>query len=337
MSAFALRRVLATNPAYRLQAVRLQARSLHITAPALAAKKKRAKTSFNFNIEEEDYFGSLAQEAKAAEREAQRGAKSSRTRKFDALRNSTLGILNRRKLKQPPRQSTILRLAALAENKEELEKVLGVIVAWRNKSRPPSPEIADEFSGRCSRLGYPELALEVFVNHPKYGLDLPFLACARRLLRALSIPRPGYDDDNILPDCLALADLYPVYGFPPASKDVVSCAIIASVVARQVPKAAKTTKEEASESVDMKEAWKEIIAALKSSGKALKSQAASINPKAVHYIRGSLDEVNKTLRDNNEKREWMTQFRVDLRALSGATQTQTQTPEQTQGTSSSWF
>ena len=67
---------------------------------------------------------------------------------FESLHSSTLEILKRRgRMRQPPRRSTVVRLAALAETREDLEKVLEVIAAWRCVALPPDSKTCDEFIG----------------------------------------------------------------------------------------------------------------------------------------------------------------------------------------------
>jgi len=85
-------------------------------------------------------------------------------------------------------------------------------------------------------LQYPALALKVLQDRPKYGVDVPSIASARHLLNALSRVRTEDDPARPLRDCLALAELYPLYDLPPASTDVISCVLLARVIARQVPK-----------------------------------------------------------------------------------------------------
>ena len=73
--------------------------------------------------------------------------------------------------------------------------------------------------GRCQELHCPELALKVFSDRPKYGLDLSSPAAARLLLHSLHLERP-------LTDSITLAALYPSYRLPPLASDPVACAML---------------------------------------------------------------------------------------------------------------
>lgn len=67
---------------------------------------------------------------------------------FERLHTSTLDILNKRgRMRQPPRKSTVVRLTALSETKEDLERVLEVIIAWRSVAHLPNSTTCDEFIG----------------------------------------------------------------------------------------------------------------------------------------------------------------------------------------------
>lgn len=75
--------------------------------------------------------------------------------------------------------------------------------------------------GRCEELGCPPLALQVFANHSKYGVDLPDIEAARQLLHSLHIQHP-------IQDSITLSALLAVYRLPSISSDLVSCAMLTS-------------------------------------------------------------------------------------------------------------
>ncbi|OBZ71595.1 Glucose 1-dehydrogenase 3 [Grifola frondosa] len=106
----------------------------------------------------------------------------------------------------------------LATTAEQLEQVADSFPRWRDKRRVFRPATAERFARRCEELHCPQLALKVFSDHSKYGLDLT-LPAARRLLHALHQEHP-------LQDCIMLAALYRVYNLPPVSSDLVSCTLL---------------------------------------------------------------------------------------------------------------
>jgi hypothetical protein len=134
---------------------------------------------------------------------------------------------------------------------------------------------------------------------------------ARRLLHALSLPRTGEGDSTrALVDCLALAELYPLYNLPPASTDVVSCAILASVIARQVPK----DQKEGSDATIALDSWREILLEFEKAAKGWGAVVGQTNPKAVQWLRGSIREIRLTMQRNEGRtRSWLKQFRRELR------------------------
>ena len=249
---------------------------------------------------------------------------------FETLRTKTLAKLNLRgRMGQPPRRSTVTLLTGLSETKEDLEKALEVIAAWRTVAMPPDSKTADDFIGmsasswrcvlsdihylgRCIHLRHPEIALEVVVNRPKYGMDMPSLNTARRLLQGLSQAREGYNEEQILNECLALAEVYPVYGFPPATQDVVSCSILAKVLFRRI-KDNRIRKDQGSE--ELTQAWCAIVAELKSAIKSWKAQAPSVSNTEERQLWADLEFIKGKLNHNNmsgDNGTWIREFQSKL-------------------------
>lgn len=153
-------------------------------------------------------------------------------------------------------------------------------------------------------------------------MDITSLATARRLLHALSLPRAGETDTRrALVDCLAFAELYPFYNLPRASTDVISCAILASVVARQFPKDQKDQTVEqvaTSEATVTFDTWNEILTEFEKAAKGWGDVARQTNPKAVQWLRGSIREIRLTMQRNEGRtRTWLKQFRRELRLRVG--------------------
>lgn len=161
------------------------------------------------------------------------------------------------------------------------------------------------------------MALQALQNRVHYGMDLSSLSVARRLLHALAQPRPDHDSKQLLLDCLALAELYPVYGFPPASKDVVSCTIIASALSHRLPRRADVKDEGAAVGIspELKAAWTAILAELEQAAAALQTQTPTLNPKSAHWMRGCLSRLVRTFQGVKNSTPWVGAFREGLQSV----------------------
>lgn len=79
-------------------------------------------------------------------------------------------------------------------------------------------------TGRCLNLGRPDIALKVFAERPKYGLDIPSSIAARRILHSIGSQKPTSPSftDSPINDALLLAGLYPYFRLPDLSSDAIS-------------------------------------------------------------------------------------------------------------------
>ena len=84
--------------------------------------------------------------------------------------------------------------------------------------RSPYSTFADKLAERCDTLRCSHLALKVFGDRSKYGLDLD-LTAARLAMHALAKHRT-------LEETVAFAALYSLYLLPSVSSDVYSCAFV---------------------------------------------------------------------------------------------------------------
>ncbi|KAH9922635.1 uncharacterized protein B0H18DRAFT_879217, partial [Fomitopsis serialis] len=118
------------------------------------------------------------------------------------------------------RNSAWQHLFGLATTREQMEAVVQLFPKWRDSKPRRSFNIqnAELFARRCEELKCPDLALNVFADHSKYGFDLASPRAARRLLHALH-------DEYPLKDTITLAALFGVYKLPPISSDLISCAM----------------------------------------------------------------------------------------------------------------
>lgn len=138
-------------------------------------------------------------------------------------------------------------------------------------------------------------------------MDIPTLATARRLLHALSRPASKITPE-ILSNTLRFAELYPVYGLPPASKDAVSCATIASAISRFIEQSSQTRDlQNDIISADMiKEARRDILLELRGSAKGQLNQDSMMGPRTLHRLKGRLSEIRTALRRSEERSDlWL--------------------------------
>ncbi|KAI0325054.1 hypothetical protein GY45DRAFT_1261603 [Cubamyces sp. BRFM 1775] len=109
-------------------------------------------------------------------------------------------------------------LFSLATTPEQLERVTELFPKWRDARRTFRPATPVNFARRCEELHCPQLALKVFGNHSKYGLDLT-LEAARPILHSLHLEHP-------VQDTITLTALFGVYKLPPVSSDLVCSALL---------------------------------------------------------------------------------------------------------------
>ena len=134
-----------------------------------------------------------------------------------------------------PRHSALLQLAALAQDSEDLDALMVMIVEWRQAKRQVNSQTSNEIISRCMKLGRPDLALKLLANRPKYGVDLSSISVARALLHELiEAARSPVKSSKYTPvsslqdDPFFLAALYPKFRLPEVWMEPVSSAMLAS-------------------------------------------------------------------------------------------------------------
>jgi len=166
-------------------------------------------------------------------------------------------------------------------------------------------------AGRCVHLKYPELGLKALQNRPMYGVDVPSLTSARHLLKALAYRRTGADSTAALRDSLALAEVFPLYGLPPASKDVISCAILARVIARQGPQD-RTSLHEKGRSEPDDPFW-EIMGELKGAVATWEGVRATRPKSVLPFLRANVEALLGTVRrKGGTPQPWLRQLKMEI-------------------------
>ncbi|TFY69707.1 hypothetical protein EVG20_g3042 [Dentipellis fragilis] len=123
------------------------------------------------------------------------------------------------------RNTAWAHLFGLATEPAQLERVANIFSDWKESGRVFSDKHIEAFVRRCEELHCPELALRVFSDRPRYGLDLATPRAARRLLHALHQEHP-------LQQSVTLAALCALYRLPPLTADPVSCAMLTAACLR---------------------------------------------------------------------------------------------------------
>ncbi|THH21231.1 hypothetical protein EW146_g315 [Bondarzewia mesenterica] len=157
-----------------------------------------------------------------------------RVAKFDELYTFVSTHTGRRPEAKDPlqvRNSVWKHLFGLAKERGQLERVAGLFSKWKEGGRVFKEDTVEAFVRRCEELKCADLALGVFSDRPKYGLDLASPKAARRLLHSLHAEHP-------LSSSITLAALYRLYGLPALATDPVACALLTSAclrVAKPIP------------------------------------------------------------------------------------------------------
>ncbi|TFK86281.1 hypothetical protein K466DRAFT_550682 [Polyporus arcularius HHB13444] len=111
-----------------------------------------------------------------------------------------------------PRDSIWVHLFNVSDTPERLERVVELLPKWRDAQRGFKPSMVMHFARRVQKLRCPQLALKVFGDRPKYGLDLT-LPAARIICQSLLVRGSPQD-------VLTFTSLFSVYGLPPVSSDL---------------------------------------------------------------------------------------------------------------------
>ncbi|KAF4582407.1 hypothetical protein EYR38_002527 [Pleurotus pulmonarius] len=199
-----------------------RARGFHASLPT---QKKKAK------VEIDDLFAEIespvAQSAssntapKTHGRLKKRGLTSAaRVEHFNQL----VGFVSPRLGKKPEvktprvRKSAWAHLVGLASTQDQLEKVVELLPKWKDMGCEFGDKFGDLIARRCDELSCPLLALKVFGDYSRYGVQMT-LVSGRRLIHSLHIKYP-------IEDTIAAASLYSVYSLPPIAQDLPSCSML---------------------------------------------------------------------------------------------------------------
>ncbi|KLO16852.1 hypothetical protein SCHPADRAFT_994816 [Schizopora paradoxa] len=289
-------------------------RSIHYSASVLA--KGRSKSRVNVEGDKaEDYgdggdlfssrVGSSKSSRKAEVSKAQNLEETSTASKTSAdLFNEQYTFVWDRLGPAPTYNSPQIRANALRRilrysEKEPalLDKFVELTGKWRASGRAVDRETTLEFIDRCV-VRHPTLLVRVFSDHTKYGMDIPDVKEARRILRAIVLQgKSRVNAEEALQSAVSFAALYPLYGFRPASTDLTSCTLLAqacSQVLLHQPSAETNASAEGESSSEQKPNSSPLISIVPDLLRTLRSSAtrppkepeleggASQNPDALH-------------------------------------------------------
>jgi len=250
----------------------------------LAKVRSKAKVIVEDNAIEEntsdgDLFGSKAASLRASRKaEAASPQLASSTSKTSAdLFSEQYAFVWDRLGPNPTYNSPQIRANALRrilhhsqKDPAQLDRFAELVAKWRANGRSIDRETTLEFIDRCI-FRHPTLLIQVFSHHVKFGMDIPDIKEARRILRALVIKgKTHLHPEDALQDTVSFAALYPVYGFQPASTDLTSCTLLAQacsqVMLRKSPAEGETPSEQKPNSAPLVSVIPDLLRTLRSSG-----------------------------------------------------------------------
>ncbi|KAJ3980689.1 hypothetical protein F5890DRAFT_1419122, partial [Lentinula detonsa] len=189
------------------------------------------------------------------------------------------------------RNSVWIRLVDLAQNEEELGRVIALVPKWKDMTRHQLGKGGlEEQWGRAESLSCATLALGMFSNHAKYQVPLS-LPAARHLLHALHT-------QSSLEDVMTAVALYRVYNLTPIAHDLISLGLVCRALVGRIyqPTLVEQTSPSAAPRKGNIQASKEGFAAMEKEKTWLKWCLKKI-------------EVNLGKSEGFEKIAWLRQWR----------------------------
>ncbi|KAI0779678.1 hypothetical protein C8Q74DRAFT_1316206 [Fomes fomentarius] len=144
---------------------------------------------------------------------------------FEEIHGILRGFLVDKTEKRAPRDTVRKNLLNVAASRDQLERLVELIPRWRDAKRQCPNRTAVHSAKRCSRLHCSDLALTVFSDRPKYGLDLS--------KDAATITLHGLQASHPIQDCLTFTSPYNIYRLPPITSDTTSTAFLLMVPSLQ--------------------------------------------------------------------------------------------------------
>lgn len=295
-------------------------RGIH-QSPVALKKKKAAASDDLFATEDDSLFGDSGSLFDAGEpaQKTKKAASAPAERKGPKLRgkldaeqrlerfNTLLAFVDERIGLHPPakaahkpeqvRDTAWQHLFGLAMTKEQLEQVAEVFPKWRESRREWKPKMVMAFIRRCEELHCPDLALKVFSDHPKYGVDLVDPKAARQLLHSLHVEHP-------LEKSITLSALYGIYKLPAISNDLVACAMLTSACFKAA------TPESLTVANALVPVLQDLLSKTKPEAWVYPTDPLQRNQrKDKAWLTWTLNKIEKALNKQNQPFDWLRQWR----------------------------
>ncbi|KAJ7171667.1 hypothetical protein C8R43DRAFT_1120053 [Mycena crocata] len=257
-----------------------------------------------------------------------------RLHRFNKLVNFMKPRIGRHPTQKTPlvRKSAFPQLLQLATNPVQMRKITDLMALWKEgrigtqgKGRkgpngqpvganPFMDTTSEHFARRCSELGIPEHALEVYGEFAKYALPLT-VSAGRRLLHGLITA------DRPLADIIAVTALYAPYNLPPVHDDLPSCTLLLSACMRNLKAEAESAESSATERKETEALVNGLIVALRERLATTPPMPAShdVREKTIRlWLKGVMLDVRELLRGKPEsERGWLEGWMVQSRMIAG--------------------
>ncbi|EMD39712.1 hypothetical protein CERSUDRAFT_150376 [Gelatoporia subvermispora B] len=243
---------------------------------------------------------STTSQASTSSADAGAARKEARLKRFSDAYQFASERIGRNALQRPPyaRHTMWRNLFMLASTKEQLEQVVELFPKWRDAGKHFSPEDAEALVRRCEELDCPKLALQVFGDHPKYGMDLSSAKAARHLLHSLHQSHP-------LEDTMLLVALWNIYKLPPISSDLISCAMLTSTCFKH------GSQESLLIANEMLPHLQKLLAETAPTSVQYPERRVAQPEKEKAWLTWTLTKIQKALSKQGAEHEWLTRWRQD--------------------------
>ncbi|KZT28668.1 hypothetical protein NEOLEDRAFT_1239224 [Neolentinus lepideus HHB14362 ss-1] len=160
-----------------------------------------------------------------------------RLKRFDEL----LAYVSDHVGKNPPagkfpeqiRNSAWVHLFGLAKTPEQIQRIVELFPRWVEGDRTFSSRIAEAFIRRCEELHCPLIALDVFSDFQKHSMPLPSSPSSKPAIHQFL---HSLQQEHPVSKVVQAAALFGPYKLPPATSDLVSCAMLTSACLRDARK-----------------------------------------------------------------------------------------------------
>ncbi|TFK46003.1 hypothetical protein OE88DRAFT_1739811 [Heliocybe sulcata] len=160
-----------------------------------------------------------------------------RLKRFDELLAYVSDHIGRRppagKTPEQVRNSAWLHLFGLATTPDQIQQIVALFPRWVEGKRTFSPLISEAFIRRCEELHCPLIALDVFSDFQKHSMPLLTSPTSNRAIYQFL---HSFQQDHDVSKVVQASALFGPYKLPPATSDIVTCALLTSACLRDARK-----------------------------------------------------------------------------------------------------